>query len=437
SWIYSKKPYRLTLDTEADLIGEGASTKWILLANTIDASNLRNRIIYRLADETGNCWNPATRYVDLYVNGEYRGLYLLSENVEAGEGKLELGADDVLMNWDLTSRIQDEVSILNIFDSISAEICYPENISSQRLASIDRELKRVIDGIVSHDTDETSLQQEIDLDSWVWKYLIEEIFENYDAGACSMYFYIQDEKIYSGPVWDYDNTLGVSVHDNPACFLAQREWKDRNTPTPWFAALCDYTVFYDQVKETYQREFLPKLQELLEQGIEQQYQTIAAASEMNAVRWQSGTTPQDAVEQLCTFLTQRIAFLNSAWIDGTVYWTICVQPDNSEQYRYYAVEDGGLFADLPDPEELDMTNFVAWYDADTGEEFDPSQPITGDKIIYAVTAEAEDGEEINEQETDETSAGYLAATGVLILALGVLIFLDCKRNRCGAKGDGK
>lgn len=436
TWEYSKKPYNLMLDTEANLIGEAKACKWVLLANAIDKSNLRDRMIYRFADETGTCWNPETRFVDLYLNGVYQGLYLLSESVEADEGKLVLGADDVLMNLDLTSRIEDKINIWNVFQGVSAEICYPKNISSQRLETIDQQLRETIELIINHAIDEGSLENNIDMDSWVWKYLIEEIFENYDTGACSQYFYIQNQKLYSGPLWDYDNTLGMGVHNNPACFLAQRQWKDKATATPWFAALCQYTVFYDQVKETYQNEFLPKLQYMLESGIEEEYRMISTASTLNEIRWKSlygESTTESYVEALSAFLEKRIAFLNSAWIDGIDYKTICVKPYNSEQYRYYAVERDTLFTDLPTPDELNMDNFAAWYDEDTGEKFDSSQPIIKDKNIYAVTAgDMEPEAASGQQETDMTLGQKVLcslALGIFVLALVSFILIDYRRSR--------
>lgn len=79
SWFNEKKPYALTLAGEADLLGMGAARRWVLLANFADHSHLRNKLVYDYAAEVGMPYSPESCWVDLYLNGEYAGLYQLSE----------------------------------------------------------------------------------------------------------------------------------------------------------------------------------------------------------------------------------------------------------------------------------------------------------------------------------------------------------------------
>lgn len=86
TWACRKKPYSLTLSTEENLLGMGCGEKWILLANALDESNLHNYLAFELARKTELGWTPGCAYVELYLNGEYNGLYLLTECVEVGGG---------------------------------------------------------------------------------------------------------------------------------------------------------------------------------------------------------------------------------------------------------------------------------------------------------------------------------------------------------------
>ena len=82
TWAADKKPYSLELVTKEDLLGMGAAKKWILLANSDDPSNIGNKMGYEFAAATGDTYAPACQWVDLYLNGEYAGLYLLTERNE-------------------------------------------------------------------------------------------------------------------------------------------------------------------------------------------------------------------------------------------------------------------------------------------------------------------------------------------------------------------
>ena len=82
TWSYDKKPYSLELSSSSNLLNMGSSSNWILLANAVDESNLHNKIIYDLANELHMSGSPDCRYVDVYLNGSYNGLYLLTTKIE-------------------------------------------------------------------------------------------------------------------------------------------------------------------------------------------------------------------------------------------------------------------------------------------------------------------------------------------------------------------
>ena len=93
TWLLDKKPFNIYLDKEVSLLGLQASNKFCLLANGYDESNLRDKLIYDFANEIEPNWTPGCEYVDLYINGEYYGLYLLSESVQVSESKININPD--------------------------------------------------------------------------------------------------------------------------------------------------------------------------------------------------------------------------------------------------------------------------------------------------------------------------------------------------------
>ena len=68
----------------------GAAKKWILLANAFDASNINNKMAYDFAAKAGCAYTPECRWVDLYLNGAYTGLYLLSERNEVDSQRVDI-----------------------------------------------------------------------------------------------------------------------------------------------------------------------------------------------------------------------------------------------------------------------------------------------------------------------------------------------------------
>lgn len=90
TWKEEKKPYTLKLKQDEPLLGMDSGKKWILFANYFDESYLRNSIGLSLADMAGMRYTSQNRYVDLYINDEYKGNYQLTEKIEIGEGQVAI-----------------------------------------------------------------------------------------------------------------------------------------------------------------------------------------------------------------------------------------------------------------------------------------------------------------------------------------------------------
>ena len=86
TWKYPKKPYRIKLDSKASLFGENASKSWVLLAMYNDFSLSKDALAFKLGASLENGdYVPSYHYVDLYINGVYEGLYLLTEHINEND----------------------------------------------------------------------------------------------------------------------------------------------------------------------------------------------------------------------------------------------------------------------------------------------------------------------------------------------------------------
>ena len=396
TWFFEKKSYNLKLNGSADLLGMGAGKKWALLANVIDESHLRNKLIYDFAREIGSYsgFAPNCEHVDVYLNGTYVGLYLLTEKAEIAENRVEADPEVILFEVDALGRSERMLLPFVLDWGTAVGIKSPESCTEQERDLLMNDIFAFQDTLLDESKGEEALQF-IDLESWTRRYLIDEIFENYDGGCHSQYFFRdqrdgKDNRIIAGPCWDYDNCADgwFMAKQNPRCFLMQRMWKNEGEHTPWYGTLMKKETFRDRVLELYRNELSAKVRHLMEVQLPEEAAFLQEALKMNAIRW-SLADPAEAIQHFHDFMEERIDFLDSAWIDGVEYRTVTAK--SIWDYRYYCTQPGTICEDIPMPEELGVEEGSVWIREDTGELFDPKSVITEDFTIVSVPGETETG----------------------------------------------
>ena len=191
TWSLEKKPFEIKLSEKADLFGMGEAKTWILLANGFDETGIRSSIGLWLADEAGLAFTPRQEPVDLYCNGEYQGSYLLCEKVQARENRVEIG-NGYLIERELKERW--EVAVYTEgkagFATGRGEyylIDFPENPTPEQIEEIRSLVQEAEDAVFAadgiHPETGRSWDEYLDRDSFVRKYLLEEVTKNYDGGV--------------------------------------------------------------------------------------------------------------------------------------------------------------------------------------------------------------------------------------------------------------
>lgn len=391
---YDKKPYTIKISKEADLLGMGAAQRWVLLANAVDASNMRNKTVYDFADEIGLDYAPDAQWVDLYINSEYRGLYLLTERIEIHPERVNISAaEGIVVSRDVESELKKKQSAyIKTQYGNAYRIHEPDIVNSDVEAFVEEKLNSV-EALILSDASATggkSLSDMIDMDSWARKFLIDDIFSNPDSGLKSDYFYFDFEgdeiKVFSGPVWDYDVAIGNKVvwqFKESQVFVANR----RNA----FAEdddLLNYTLymtdeFYNYLLQVYQNVFLPKLEETLMSKIDDYACHISHASVMNQIRWKVEVDLWTEVINMKKFINERMSLLSNIWFNNEEYLHVQVDPRTGAHYAHYAVSPGETLNILYNMQSNEFQTFLGWYYVDTDEPFDPQTPIYEDTQIYA------------------------------------------------------
>ena len=381
-----KKPYSLELLTAGDLLDMGEATEWILLANALDASNLRNKIVLDYTACVSSVFTTESRWVNLYLNGAYAGLYLLCERIEVGENRLNIPQQgSFLVSSDLDWRLDEGRKWYFTTEYGFSMRIHHAGMEEQELENLLNTAERAIrasDGV--DPVSGKSWQTLLDGDSWARKLLIEEIFGNLDGGFVSQYFYLDGEdpegKIVAGPVWDYDITMGnpfKTTVSNPNQLFALRSAFYYFDDAAWFYYLYQQEEFAQLVRQLYTREFRPLLDDVFGQKVDGYIEYISTAAKLNEIRWKHELTEtySESVEALRDYMSHRIAFLDSFWIDQDPYFT--VEAMGSEAAMCFAVKPGQTLPTLheggSDPR---------WYRVDTNTLFDVTQPIYENVQIY-------------------------------------------------------
>lgn len=381
TWKPEKKPYSLKLSEKGDLVGLGDAQKWILLANAFDETNLRNKIVYDFSPKIGLDFTPDCKLVDLYLNGTYAGVYLLSERIEVGDNRVRIapaGSFLVSKEWDY--RLEEQsLPYVQTESGAALRIHY----AALDVKTVERMWQSVEDALAAEDGIDPwtgkHFTELIDMDSWARKYLIEELFGNADASIISQFFYMDgsddSQKIYAGPIWDQDLTFGnklmwPSYSEN--MLYANRS---RIAASPWFADLYQKEEFYQYVRHLWCSSVGSLAASLAETGMDTYFSQYSSASRMNAVRWDLGNV-QEENAYIQTFFRNRIVFLNELWREEPEYFTVQVNSGRGLE-ACYAMKPGECLPELPFYEES-----IGWFRRDTDEPFDIKQPIYENLLLY-------------------------------------------------------
>ena len=336
TWAYGKKPFEIKSDRPMSLLGLKQCSGWNLLANRMDLSNLKDRIVYEAVTATKMEFSTGCEYVNLYINGIYQGLYLLTEKPSTGDGIVTFQDDIEKENLSLIRPATFTPVVQNI--STKEEMRYynlpsPPNISGSYLMEFDsyeedrinysleswfltdkakdengaewvvllkqpmmasedeliyiRDYVRETEAAIYSDTGvdpATGLdfRDRIDSYSWSMSYLFMDFFANHDVSGGSLFFYKKrnDPMLYSGPVWDYDKSMTDNYYDDEPF-----PWYGRSETILWYPRLDQYDDFHDMVVEDYRTELSTIVGDILDNKIPIWLTEIGPSVKMDELRW--------------------------------------------------------------------------------------------------------------------------------------------------------
>lgn len=253
---FDKKPYKIKFNTKQNLFDNGKAKDWVLLADYIDNALIRNMLAYEVAEELDTLRaTPDCQSVEVYLNGEYRGVYLLCEQIEINNHRVEICEDETLVDTGYLVEMDgwsDPVQV-KVPDQLKSDRKYtikaPDSdvITAEQKAFIEQYLKDCIAAIRGDDYER--VKELLEVESFAEAYIIYELFKNPDTNYSSLYFYKDaGGKLVCGPVWDFDMSIGNVNHKGNGVFENTKTlWSKENCP--WFNALLNHEEFVALVGE--------------------------------------------------------------------------------------------------------------------------------------------------------------------------------------------
>lgn len=334
TWEWSdKKPYKLKFDETVSLLGLQAGKKWVLLANFSDKSLIRNYVALESAKVLDHMDCYATQYpVDVFVNGEYVGIYTLGEQVEAGSDRLFIREDagnvntGFLLELGVSRESGQPVFSSSILRNIG--VLLPENADEQTLTYIQNYIAmtdQAVENLQDYDI-------YIDVPSLIDWFILTELSYNADSCFRRSVFLTKSagDKLHLSQVWDFDLAFGNNVAD----LEAYEEWACLATDNGyvrynWMCRLMEDEAFVKQLRQRW-NTVKDALLEAAMTAVDEGYRLTAPSADDNFTKWnilysQVGMEPYNIVQR--TTHASQVEFLREFiqqrwnWMDETLNTT--------------------------------------------------------------------------------------------------------------------
>ena len=366
-----KKSYQIKLAEPSDLLGKQEQVKtWVLLASYFDATQMHDKMVKDLAAELGLAYTASCDWVNLYYDGEYRGVYLLSEKNSVGETSVAItdmeqayeqlntgyGTDMTTalaensygQQYQYTKALKepenitggylielnhdmwDEASAFKTRQGVAFNVKSPEWCGDSAMKYISEYYQAFEDAVYA--TDDTGaytgynastgkyFYDYVDMDSLVKVFLLQELALNCDGFISSVYFYKDADGImYAGPIWDQDMTFGTGWNKANGAEIVDYHYLAK--------ALIQIPAFKTAVVEYYSSTFAPAVREWLGNNgtIAHQYNILKDSAAMNYKLWDfirignpemeghiwQGVSYQGVVDEMTTWIENRLANMDS------------------------------------------------------------------------------------------------------------------------------
>ena len=335
SWAwFEKKPFRIKLEKKESFCGLKANKNYCLLANADDTlAYLRNTVGFEMSKRIGLKWTPQQVPIELMINGDYRGLYFLTEKINVGKDRVsieeqkdgEKAPESITGGWLLEIDQYKDPQQIEITEGNGKSLKFtyhtPDSLSEEQEKYLYDIVSKMDAAIYEADKTSTLWEELIDLETLVKFYIVQEIMDNTESfhGSCYLYKDRGDkEKFYFGPVWDFGICYDEVIDNN---FI----YDDPPYGQSWIGEIAKYPRFQAQVKKTwldFEKRGCLEIDDFIDSFITQ----ISLAAQLDYERWpmyasdwrlkERSKDLQYEVNLFKKYIHEKIWWLKSVWSEN-------------------------------------------------------------------------------------------------------------------------
>ena len=334
TWMMDKKPYRINLNVASSLLGMPATARnWVLLANHADKTLIRNAVALDVSRYVGMPYASPFRFVDVVINGEYKGSYLLTDHMEVRENRVDIeeGQDEDVPGAylvELDGFAWQEPPYFQTSQELIGSIKYPdvESEDDPRIQEITDHLNSFEERLFSDipATDPGGYFEKVDRNSLINWYLTCEIVGNSDS-FWSVYLHKRrsDDRIFFGPHWDFDIAFDNDQRIRNARYRLMADVGHGDIFRRWITRLRQDDIFMRAVRERWNELKRGGLREFMLAKVDEYSQLLTSSGSQaeNFSRWpvldtrvylevKSRGSYQEHVDFLRQYISDRIDWLD-------------------------------------------------------------------------------------------------------------------------------
>ena len=360
TWGQPKNPYKVQFSNDAsyaaiaDVLGMPKQRNWALLADYFDRSLIRNKLALSLGSSSvfadGLKWTPSGQHVEVTLNDDYVGVYLLTEDIRIDKARLDLrkmSADaaarevdggylvevdsrlDCFVWWDFSLQLVTPQGVPICVDTPDESAITPAQLAYVKTLLLDAERDLYAERRIDR----------LDAASFADWYLLQELFRNNDAIFISSDFMWKDadaatdprdRRLNMGPLWDFDRAAGnVNYNEN---WTTEGCWVSKPYEPNWFSKLFENQEFLALTLARWKAK-RPALQAFINGSIDIYARRLQDAQQRNFRRWPIFDVPltnfytfgshDEEVAFVRQFLNERMAWLDRAYADPDAFKWLC------------------------------------------------------------------------------------------------------------------
>ncbi|MDP3180385.1 MAG: CotH kinase family protein [Bacteroidota bacterium] len=238
SQMFPKKGYGFEtkssalVDVDVSLLGMPDENDWVLYAPYTDKTMIRDVLTYTLDASLGH-WSPRCRYVELFLNGSYEGIYVLMEKIKRNKNRVDIAkllpTDNA--GEDLTGGYIIKIDKMtggggegwssdfnNLVGKTYYQYDYPKakEITSFQKSYIQSYVRKMEYALNAENfTFAGNYHEFLNDSSFIDFMIINELAKNVDGYRLSSYLYKgKNDRVNCGPIWDFNLTYGNADYYN-------------------------------------------------------------------------------------------------------------------------------------------------------------------------------------------------------------------------------